>query len=165
MKVRRASVQTRSETGTRRYEALRHTRAVCRRAERRDCPPQPRIRACSRSFMNNAGQRRRRLFGIPVAEGNPSPLYSGLSGSSGWSGLSGYLVHRLIRLVWFNQINKTNQTNQLNETDQTDLQRCAISKDGAPQQGLRRNGATFFEASEISGTLNAPNQLEYRVLL
>jgi hypothetical protein len=33
MKVRRESVQTRSETGTRRREALRHTRAVCRRAE------------------------------------------------------------------------------------------------------------------------------------
>jgi hypothetical protein len=55
MKVRRESVQTRSETGTRKREALRHTRAVCRRAERRDCPSQPRIHACSRSFMNNAG--------------------------------------------------------------------------------------------------------------
>ncbi len=43
------------ETGTRRREALRHTRAVCRRAEWRDCPSQPRIRACSRSVMNNAG--------------------------------------------------------------------------------------------------------------
>jgi len=51
MKVRRESAQTRSETGTRRRKALRHTRAVCRRAERRDCPSQPRIRACSRSFM------------------------------------------------------------------------------------------------------------------
>jgi len=38
MTVRRESVQTRSETGTRRYEALRHTRAVCRWAERWDCP-------------------------------------------------------------------------------------------------------------------------------
>jgi hypothetical protein len=55
MKVRCESVQTRSETGTRSREALRHTRAVCRRAERRDCPSQPRIHACSRSFMNNAG--------------------------------------------------------------------------------------------------------------
>ena len=55
MKVRRESVWTRSETGTRSREALRHTRAVCRRAERRDCPSQPRIHACSRSFMNNAG--------------------------------------------------------------------------------------------------------------
>jgi hypothetical protein len=55
MKVRGESVQTRSETGTRRREALRHTRAVCRRAERRDCPSQPCIHACSRSFMNNAG--------------------------------------------------------------------------------------------------------------
>jgi hypothetical protein len=55
MKVRRESVQTRSETGTRRREALRHTRAVCRRAERRDCQSQLRIRACSRSVMNNAG--------------------------------------------------------------------------------------------------------------
>ena len=54
MKVRRESVQTRSETGTWRREALRHTRAECRRAERRDCPSQPRIRAYSRSFMNNA---------------------------------------------------------------------------------------------------------------
>ncbi len=43
------------ETGARRREALRHIRAVCRRAERRDCPSQPRIRACSRSIMNNAG--------------------------------------------------------------------------------------------------------------
>jgi len=51
MKVRRESVQMRSETGTRRREALRHTRAVCPRAERRDCLSQPRIRACSRSFM------------------------------------------------------------------------------------------------------------------
>jgi len=56
MKVRRESVQTRSETGTRRREDLRHTRAVCRRAERQDCPSQPRIRACSRSVMNHAGQ-------------------------------------------------------------------------------------------------------------
>jgi hypothetical protein len=56
MKVRRESVQTRSETGTRRREVLRHTRAVCRRAERRDCPSQPRIHACSRNSMNNAGQ-------------------------------------------------------------------------------------------------------------
>jgi len=55
MKVRRESVWTRSETSTRTHEALRHTRAVCRRAERRDCPSQPRIHACSRSFMNNAG--------------------------------------------------------------------------------------------------------------
>src|SRR5207247_8002742 len=55
MNVRRESVQTRSETGTKRREALRHTRAVCRRAKRRDCPSQPRIRAYSRSFMNNAG--------------------------------------------------------------------------------------------------------------
>jgi hypothetical protein len=55
MKVRRESVQTRSETGTQSREALRHTRAVCRRAERRDCPSQLRIRACSRSFMNHAG--------------------------------------------------------------------------------------------------------------
>ena len=55
MKVRRESVQTRNETSTRRREALKHTRAVCRRAERRDSPSQPRIRACSRSFMNNAG--------------------------------------------------------------------------------------------------------------
>ena len=55
MKVRCESVQTRSETGTRSREVRRHTRAVCRRAERRDCPSQPRIRACSRSFMNNAG--------------------------------------------------------------------------------------------------------------
>jgi len=51
MKVRRESAQTRSETGTRRHEALRHTLAVCRRAEGRDCPSQPRIRGCSRSFM------------------------------------------------------------------------------------------------------------------
>jgi len=56
MKVRCESVQTRSVTGTRRHEALRHTRAVCRRTERRDCPSQPRIRAWSRSFMNNAGE-------------------------------------------------------------------------------------------------------------
>ena len=55
MKIRRESVQTRSEIGSRRREALRHTRAVCRRAERRDCPSQPRIRACSRSSMNHAG--------------------------------------------------------------------------------------------------------------
>jgi len=55
MKVRRERVQTRRETGTRRREALKHTRAVCRRAERRDCPSQPRIRACSRSFMKDAG--------------------------------------------------------------------------------------------------------------
>ena len=58
--VRRESVQTRCETGTRRREALRHTRAVCRRAERRDCPSQPRIHACNRSFMNNAGWIQRR---------------------------------------------------------------------------------------------------------
>jgi len=51
MKVRRESVQMRSEMGTRKREALRHTRAVCLRASRRDCPSQPRIRACSRSFM------------------------------------------------------------------------------------------------------------------
>jgi len=51
MKVRRESVQTCGETGTRSREALRHTRAVCRRAERRDCSAQPRIYACSRSFM------------------------------------------------------------------------------------------------------------------
>jgi len=51
MKVRGESVQTRRETDTWRREALRHTRAVCRRAERRDCPSQPRIRACSRNFM------------------------------------------------------------------------------------------------------------------
>jgi hypothetical protein len=38
MKVRRESVRTRSETGIRRREDLRHTRAVCRRADRRDCP-------------------------------------------------------------------------------------------------------------------------------
>ena len=56
MKIRRESVQTQSETGTRWREALRHTRAVCRRAERRDCLSQPRIRACSRNFMNNAGK-------------------------------------------------------------------------------------------------------------
>ena len=55
MKVRCESVRTRSETGTRSREVRRHTRAVCRRAERRDCQSQPRIRACSRSFMNNAG--------------------------------------------------------------------------------------------------------------
>ena len=55
MKVRRESVQTQSETGTRSREGLRHTRAVCRRAEWRDCPLEPRIRACSRRFMNNAG--------------------------------------------------------------------------------------------------------------
>jgi hypothetical protein len=55
MKVRRESVQTRSETSTRRREALKHARAVCRGAERRNSPSQPRIRACSRSFMNNAG--------------------------------------------------------------------------------------------------------------
>jgi len=47
MTIRRESVQTRSETGTRRCETLRHTRAVRRGAERRDCPSQPRIRACS----------------------------------------------------------------------------------------------------------------------
>src|SRR5713101_3643298 len=58
MKVRRESVQTRSETDTRRREALRHTRAVCRRAERQDCPSQLRIQACSRSFMNIAGLSR-----------------------------------------------------------------------------------------------------------
>ena len=55
VKVRRESVQTQSETGTRRRETLRHTRAVYRRAERRDCPSQPHIRTCSRSLMNNAG--------------------------------------------------------------------------------------------------------------
>src|SRR3989442_12449055 len=43
------------ETGTRKREALRHTRAVCRRAERRGCPSHPRIRACSRRLRNNAG--------------------------------------------------------------------------------------------------------------
>ena len=48
MKIRRESVQTLSETGTWRREALRHARAVCRRAERRACPSQPRIRACSK---------------------------------------------------------------------------------------------------------------------
>ena len=37
MKVRRESIQTRSEMSPRSREALRHTRAVCRRAERRDC--------------------------------------------------------------------------------------------------------------------------------
>ena len=37
MKVRSESVQTRSETDARRREAVRHTHAVCRRAERRDC--------------------------------------------------------------------------------------------------------------------------------
>ena len=56
MKVRRESAQTRGETDTRRREALRHTHVVCRRAEWRDCPSQPRIRACSRSLMNIAGQ-------------------------------------------------------------------------------------------------------------
>jgi hypothetical protein len=35
--VRRESVETRSEMGTRSREVLRHTRAVCRRTERRDC--------------------------------------------------------------------------------------------------------------------------------
>jgi hypothetical protein len=39
------------ETDTRRREA------VCRRAERRDCPSQPRIRARSRNFMNIAGYK------------------------------------------------------------------------------------------------------------
>src|SRR5262245_3578713 len=56
MKVRRESLQTRSETGTRRREALRHTHAVCRRTERRDCSSQPCLRVCSRKFMNHAGQ-------------------------------------------------------------------------------------------------------------
>ena len=45
-----------SETGTRNREPLKHTRAVCRRAERRDCPSQPRIHACSSSFVNNVGK-------------------------------------------------------------------------------------------------------------
>jgi hypothetical protein len=56
MKVRCESVQTQREAGTRRREVLRHTRAVCRRAEWRDCPSQPRIRAYSRNFMNNAAK-------------------------------------------------------------------------------------------------------------
>ena len=55
MTVRSESVRTHGKTGTRKREALRHTRAVCRRAERRDCPSQSRIRACSRNVMNNAG--------------------------------------------------------------------------------------------------------------
>ena len=55
MKVRCESMQTRRETGARRRKALRHTRTVCRSAERRDCLSQQRIRACSRRFMNNAG--------------------------------------------------------------------------------------------------------------
>jgi hypothetical protein len=55
MKVRREGVQTRSEAGTQRRKAPRHTLAVCRRVERRDCPSQSRIRAYCRSCMNNTG--------------------------------------------------------------------------------------------------------------
>ena len=51
MKVHRENVQTRNETGTRSCEVLRRTRAICRRAERRDCLLQPRIRACNRNFV------------------------------------------------------------------------------------------------------------------
>jgi len=56
MKVRRQSVQTRSETGTwrpvdRHREEECQSPTVCRGTEGRDCPSQPRIRACSRSFM------------------------------------------------------------------------------------------------------------------
>ena len=58
MKVRCERVQTRRETGTRSRKGLKHTRAVCRRAERRDCLPQPRIRACSSRLMNHAGSVR-----------------------------------------------------------------------------------------------------------
>ena len=54
-KVRHERVRTRSEMGFLRREALGHTRAVRQRAERRDSPLQPRIRACSRRFMNTAG--------------------------------------------------------------------------------------------------------------
>ena len=57
MKVRRESVQARSEMGTRSCEALRHIRAVCRRAERRAFQSQPCIRACSRSLMSIAGYK------------------------------------------------------------------------------------------------------------
>ena len=46
---------SRSSDGDRHQEEGCQSPAVCRRAERRDCPSQPRIRACSRSFMNNAG--------------------------------------------------------------------------------------------------------------
>jgi len=38
MRILRDSVQTRSKTGTRRREVLKHTRALCRTTERRGCP-------------------------------------------------------------------------------------------------------------------------------
>ena len=45
MKVRRELMQTRSETGTQRREPLRHTRAVCRRAEHGETARHSRISA------------------------------------------------------------------------------------------------------------------------
>ena len=44
-----------SSDGDRRQKEGRQSPTVCRRAERRDCPSQPRIRACSRNVMNNTG--------------------------------------------------------------------------------------------------------------
>jgi hypothetical protein len=45
MKVRRELMQTRSETGTQWREPLRHTRAVCRRAEHGDTARRSRVSA------------------------------------------------------------------------------------------------------------------------
>jgi hypothetical protein len=47
---------SRSSDGGRHQEEGCQPPPVCRRAERRDCPSQPRIHACSRSFVNNAGK-------------------------------------------------------------------------------------------------------------
>jgi len=52
MTIRRESAQSPGATGSQSREGLRHTRSVYRRAERRDFPSQPRIRAYIRSFMN-----------------------------------------------------------------------------------------------------------------